>query len=116
MIWLSLISCKVYRHCRNIFLERVKEGIIFNLSDASQRSEEKHLEPSFKEANSAIFSTSAVNSGKPDPCRQDQPGSTVGNSIAIKVFLQKNANSYLRVSGWKEAQVHDPLNTRGLIA
>ena len=131
MIWLSLVSCKVYRYCRNMplgpgyyissreqasgsrayletrlsclgtgfplpedFSERVREGIIFNLSDTSQRFEEKHLEPSFEVANSAIFSTSAVNSSKPDPCRQDQPGSTVGNSIAIKVFCKKNANSY----------------------
>ena len=31
------------------------------------------MEPSFREANSAIFSTSAVNSIKPDPCRKDQP-------------------------------------------
>ena len=97
MIWLSLVSCKVYRYCRNMplgpgyyissreqasgsrayletrlsclgtgfplpedFSERVREGIIFNLSDTSQRSEEKHLEPSFKVANSAVFSTSAV--------------------------------------------------------
>ena len=74
------------------FSERVREGIIFNLSDTSQRFEEKHLEPSFEVANSAIFSTSAVNSSKPDPCRQDQPGSTVGNSILLRVFAKKLCN------------------------
>ena len=127
MIWLSLVSCKIYRYCRNMpldqdmssreqasgsrayletrlsclgtgfplpedFSERVREGVIFNLSDTSQRFEEKHLEPSFEVANSAIFSTSAVNSSKPDPCRQDQPGSTVGNSILLRVFAKKLCN------------------------
>ena len=43
----------------------------------------------WNKANSAIFSTSAVNSSKPDPCRQDQPGSTVGNSILLRVFAKK---------------------------
>ena len=56
------------------FLERKDGGrIVSSLSDASQQFEEKYSEPSHKEANSAIFSTSAVISSKPDPYRQDQP-------------------------------------------
>ena len=56
------------------FLERKDGGrIVSSLSDASQQFEEKYSEPSHKEANSAIFSTSAVISSKPDPSRQDQP-------------------------------------------
>ena len=56
------------------FLERKDGGrIVSSLSDASQQFEEKYSEPSHKETNSAIFSTSAVISSKPDPSRQDQP-------------------------------------------
>ena len=56
------------------FLERKDGGrIVSSLSDASQQFEEKYSEPSHKEANSAIFSTSAGISSKPDPSRQDQP-------------------------------------------
>jgi hypothetical protein len=55
-------------------LERKDGGrIVSSLSDASQQFEEKYSEPSHKEANSAIFSTSAVISSKPDPSWQDQP-------------------------------------------
>ena len=55
-------------------LKREEGGrIVSSLSDASQQFEEKYSEPSHKEANSAIFSTSAVISSKPDPSRQDQP-------------------------------------------
>ena len=49
------------------------ERIVSSLSDASQQFEEKYSEPSHKGTNSAIFSTSAVISSKPDPSRQDQP-------------------------------------------
>ena len=56
------------------FLERKDGGrIVSSLSDASQQFEEKYSDPSHKETNSAIFSTSAVISSKPDPSRQDQP-------------------------------------------
>ena len=71
------------------FLERVREGIILNLSDTSQRSEEKHLEPSFKVANSAVFSTSAVTVANRIPVgriNRDQP---LVNLFYLR-FLQKN--------------------------
>ncbi len=56
------------------FLEREDGGrIVSSLSGASHQFEEKYSEPSHEEANSAIFSTSAVISSKPDPSRQDQP-------------------------------------------